>query len=339
MYPQFDTLEVVDMQAPEPGLNDILVRVHACGICGSELETFASKSPRRTPPLVMGHEFCGEIVAVGKGVSSWKVGERVVSHAVVHCGKCDCCNRGDEHLCRSRQVFGMHRQGAFADYVCVPERVAIGWPDNLQARMACLAEPLANGVHVAGLLERWRPRRCLVIGAGPIGLLCQQAMQVILDAEVMVCDLDDGRLVASARCGSCKTVNPKRSDLAAAVMDWTHGQGADCVVDAVGSELTKRQSLELSRPGAGVVWLGLHQDEMKVDSYQITLTERSVMGSYSARIDDLITALKLMSDGRIESDSWVGTSLLQDGVTAFRNLLTHPGEAIKTVLLTEPGIK
>lgn len=333
MYPDFGSLEMIDVSIPEPAEGELLIRVEACGICGSELETFKNKSPRRKPPLIMGHEFCGEVVEVGKGVDGWNAGDKLVSHAVVHCLNCDCCRRGDEHLCRNRQVFGMHRPGAFAEYVNVPARVAIPWPEGLAATAACLAEPLANGVHVARLIENWRPRRCLVIGAGPIGLMCQQALQVMSGVDTMVCDLSDLRLQAARSLGANETVNPRLTNLESAVMEWTAGQGVDCVVDAVGAGQTKLQSLALSRPGSVSVWLGLHQDEMQLKSYDLTLPERAVIGSYSARLDDLEVALELMANGQVDVSSWVGSRPLWEGEAAFRSMLTAADEAIKTVLV------
>lgn len=331
-YTAWNLLELVDMTAPKPATNEILVRVAACGICGSELETFKNQSPRRLPPLIMGHEFCGEVVEMGSAVNEWAPGDRVVAHAVVHCGSCDCCGRGDEHLCRNRQVFGMHRPGAFAEFVSVPANVAIPWPDGLSAVEACLAEPLANGVHVAELVRGFAPKRCLVIGSGPIGLMCQQALQLCHNAEIVVCDLSRERLAVAARLGALKSIQPQTSDLASSIMEWTSGEGVDCVVDAVGSGLTKQQSLSLLRPGGAAVWIGLHGDEMAINSYEVTLPERAVFGTYSARLADLATAVDWMASARVDVRSWVDASSLEQGVQAFRRMLAAEGDAIKGVL-------
>ena len=163
---------------PEPAADEVLLRVAACGLCGSELETFKNHSPRRQPPLVMGHEFCGTIAAVGPGGDAALVGRKCVSNSLIPCGRCVRCVRGDTHLCADRQIFGMHRGGAFAEYVRVPTRVLIPWPEELSAPAAALAEPLGNGVHIVNLTRHLPLRTALVIGAGPIGLMCQQALQM-----------------------------------------------------------------------------------------------------------------------------------------------------------------
>src|ERR1700744_5348159 len=145
-YPAWGKLELKEVPMPSPAQGEVLVRVASCGVCGSELETFREASQRRMPPLVMGHEFCGHVAEVGGAGSNGFRGQRVIAHALVHCGECSACLRKDTNLCVRRQVFGMHRPGAFAEFVAVPERVLIPWPGDLPAVAAVFAEALANGI-------------------------------------------------------------------------------------------------------------------------------------------------------------------------------------------------
>jgi threonine dehydrogenase-like Zn-dependent dehydrogenase len=359
-YPEWGRLEVAEMLVPEVAADEVLVRVHACGICGSELETFKARSARRTPPLVMGHEFCGEIAGVGNEVTGWQVGDRVVSNSLVPCGTCVRCGRGDTHLCAKRQVFGMHRAGAFAEYVNVPARILLPWADGVPAEMACLAEPLGNGVHVVELVRFLRPRKVAVIGAGPIGLMCQIAMQELLGAQVMVTDLDKSREAVARELGAfnpshpwllptqqvqmppppapefilseAKDLNERRGDfdIDQLIKDWTDGEGVDVVIDAVGSAATKRQSLEWVRPGGAAVWIGLHGNDMQLSSYDITLPEKFVYGTYAAKIDDLRVALDLMAGGKVKTESLVSVYPLINGVDAFQDAMD--ARCIKAVL-------
>src|ERR1051325_6450696 len=154
LYSEFERLEIADQPRPQPGEGEVLLKVAACGICGSELEAFKHQSPRRIPPLIMGHEFCGIVAEAGPGAHLFAPGTRVVSHSLVHCNQCVRCARGDTHLCAQRQIFGMNRGGAFAEYVTAPERCLVAWPEPLAAEAAALAEPLANGVHIVGLARR-----------------------------------------------------------------------------------------------------------------------------------------------------------------------------------------
>lgn len=331
-YPAFDRLEIADV-APAPLRPDeVRLKVAACGICGSELETFKNRSPRRTPPLVMGHEFCGTIAETGAEVRDWAAGARVVSNSLVPCGRCVRCRRGDTHLCAERQIFGMHRPGAFAEYVNVPARCLIPWPENLPAEAAALAEPMANGIHVARLTQDRPAATALVIGAGPIGLFCQQALQVLRGARVIVADLSPERLAVARKLGAVRVVNPRTEDVVKVLQAETEGEGADLTVDAVGGAVTKRAALEALRPGGASVWIGLHENTVPVDTYGITLPERVVFGTYAATIAELRQALDLMAAGQVDALSWVQRFPLADGVTAFNRMLAAKGADLKAVI-------
>jgi len=311
-YPAFDQLEIRDIDEVAPQPDEVKLKVAACGICGSELESYKNKSPRRPPPLVMGHEFCGTIAEIGSAVKDWQVGARVVSNSLVPCGKCVRCERGDTHLCASRQIFGMHRPGAFAEYVNVPARCLIPWPENLPAEAAALAEPMANGIHVVRVSKHLPANIVLVIGAGPIGLFCQQALQVLRGAKVYVADLSPERLAVAKKLGAVRVINPREEDVTKIILEATGGEGADLSVDAVGSGLTKRTSLDAIRPGGATVWIGLHENSMTFDSYNITLPEKQVLGTYAATIEELQQALDLMSAGKVDALSWVQRFTLAD---------------------------
>lgn len=331
-YPEFDRLEIRDLDVTPPRPDEVRLRVAACGLCGSELETFKNHSPRRAPPLVMGHEFCGVIDTVGSEVRDWRPGAKVVSNSLVPCGRCVRCQRGDTHLCADRQIFGMHRPGAFAEYVNVPARCLIPWPESLAAEAAALAEPLANGIHVVNLTRHLPAATVLVIGAGPIGLFCQQALQVLRGARVWVADLSPERLAVARRLGAVDVINPRAQDAAKRMLEVTGGEGADLVVDAVGAGLTKRTSLEALRPGGAAVWIGLHENAVTFDSYGLTLPERQVLGTYAAKLEELKHALDLMASGQVDAQSWVQRFPLEEGVTAFQRMLAAQGADLKAVI-------
>lgn len=332
-YPDWETLGVTDRPRPTLAAGEVLLRVAACGICGSELETFKARNPRRTPPLIMGHEFCGVVAEVGADVTAFSVGTQVVSNAVVPCGTCIRCQRGDTHLCAHRQIFGMHRMGAFAEFVNVPARCLTPWPEGLPAEAACLAEPLANGVHVFNLTKHRKPRTVVVIGAGPIGLMCQQVFQALAEATVIVSDLIPERLDVAQKLGATRTVNARDENLVGVVHVLTEGEGVDLVIDAVGSARTKQQSIDACRPGGAVVWIGLHKDTTTLDTYGITLPEKAIYGTYAATLNELQQALDLMATGRVDVQSWVHSFPLAEGETAFRRMLAAEGNNIKAVLL------
>lgn len=331
-YPAFDQLEIRDVDRVAPQPDEVTIKVAACGICGSELESFKTHSPRRPPPLVMGHEFCGTVAELGSAVSGWSVGARIVSNSLVPCGQCVRCERGDTHLCASRQIFGMHRPGAFAEYVNVPARCLIPWPENLPAEAAALAEPMANGIHVVRVSRHLPAATALVIGAGPIGLFCQQALQVLRGAKVYVADLSPERLEVAKKLGAARVINPREEDVAKIIAAETGGEGVDLSVDAVGGAITKKTSLDAIRPGGATVWIGLHENAVTLDTYNITLPEKQVLGTYAASIGELQQALDLMASGKVDALSWVQRFALEDGVTAFQRMVAAKGRDIKAVV-------
>jgi len=333
LYPEYDQLKIADQAMPQPGAGEVRLRVEACGICGSELEAFKKRSPRRVPPLVMGHEFCGVVEEVGPGVSTLVTGQRVVSHSLFGCGQCVRCMRGDSHLCAQRQLFGMNRPGAFAEYVVAPEKCLVAWPDHLPAEAASLAEPLANGVHVVGLTKPLNPNLVVIVGAGPIGLLCQQAFQCMTAADVVVADLIQERLDVATQLGAEQVINVSHEDFMTTIRDLTDGEGADIIVDAVGTTLSKQQALAATRPGGIAVWIGTHENTVTLDSYDITLAERRVQGSYAASMDELKVAVDLLARNRVDGKSWIKTFPLGEGVEAFRRMLAAQGDDIKAVLM------
>lgn len=332
-YPAWKHLEIRELPAPEISEGEVLLKVDACGICGSELETYKNQSTRRTPPLVMGHEFCGTIAGVNGSPHRFRTGQRVISNAIHTCGHCRACERGDTHLCPEGKVFGMHRPGGFAEFVHVPASCLLPWPDGLSATAACLTEPLANGVHIANRLRPHEPRTVVVLGAGPIGLMCQQALQVLLGVRTIVSDIVPERLATAQRLGAYAVIKAGTGELEEKVREVSEGEGADAVIDAVGSGTTKQQSLRLVRSGGAVVWIGLHENSISLDSYAVTLSEKTIYGSYAATVEELTHAVELMSAGKVDAESWVQTFPLQEGVEAFHRMLNAKGNDIKGVLL------
>ncbi len=333
LYPEFDRVENATVaEPPPPAPDEVTLRVSACGICGSELEGFKKRSPRRIPPLVFGHEFCGVVETEGSDVRGWSRGARVVSNSLVPCGKCVRCARGDSHLCATRQIFGMNRPGAIAERVNVPARCLIAWPENLSAEEACLAEPLANGIHVAHLTMNLSAEWALVIGAGPIGLFCQQALQVLRKSKVIVADLSPERLAVAKRLGAVRTINPATEDLGDVVRGLTGGEGVDLAVDAVGGSGTKRSSVDATRAGGGIVWIGLHENPITFDSFGVTLPEKRIFGSYAATMAELELALAWMATGKVDVKSWTTRFPLTEAEQAFRRALAAKGTDIKMIV-------
>jgi L-iditol 2-dehydrogenase len=333
LYPEYDRLAIAEVPEPQPGPGEVIVEVAACGICGSELGGFAARSPRRQPPLVMGHEFCGRVAALGGGVDGVGVGDRVVVNSVVHCGECALCRRGATHLCQSRQVFGMHRPGAFAERVAVPAGILFPLPPEVSDLQGAMAEPLANALHVLSLAPGNPLESVLVLGAGTIGLLCMQAARAAGTRRVLITDTNAHRLSVARALGANEVADPSAASIVDLARTHSDGLGVDLAIDAVGTPDARRDAIRSVRPGGDVVWIGLHDDEVTLSSFEVVLAERRVSGSYGATDRDIRRAIDLFAAGAIRLDPWVEEHPLSRGDRIFIEMLRQERDAVKAVLL------
>ena len=333
VYSDWGVLEVKDVPVPTIGKGEALVRVEACGICGSELEAFKSRSPRRTPPLILGHEFCGVIESLGERETDLHPAQKVIVNSVVSCGKCHPCLRGDTHLCRRRQVFGMDRPGAIAEFVAAPIDNIYPRPENLSPVLGALTEPLANGVHVMNLLPEIHKPTVAIIGAGAIGLMALQAAIALRSARVLVADVKEARLQEARKLGAELTINPKSAALVEACLEFSGADGVDMCIDAVGTAGTKRQSIAVVRPAGSCCWIGLYNNEATLNTYDVTLPEKKISGSYSASRSNFECAAQLLSEGKAAGGDWVKVFPMDEAVKAFERMLEAKDNDIRAVIL------
>jgi L-iditol 2-dehydrogenase len=313
----------------------VLIKVAAVGICGSELHGFLVHARRRTPPLIMGHEFSGEVAALGEGVAGLRIGQRTAINSGFFCGRCEECVEGHPQRCPQGEIFGTTgRAGAFAEYCVVPAASLLPLPEGISLVQAALAEPLANGIHALAQTRRRFPETLLVIGAGTIGLFTLQVARELGALSLLVSDISDTRLAVAQKLGAARVVNSRREDLLSVVREMTGGRGADVVVDAVGASDTRRVAVSAARRGGEVVWLGLHDDRTELSGFDVVLGERTVYGSFAVTPRELTAALRLFAAGRIALEPWVRTFPLEQGATVFTRLVTAPPEDyIKAVLV------
>jgi len=333
-YPAWDRLELKEMPEPTPKPGEVVVKVLAAGICGSELHGFKIHAVRRTPPLILGHEFAGEVLALGDGVAGYRPGDRVAVNSTISCGTCDACVDGDPHVCRTAEVFGTKRPGAFADQVAVPVSTLLPMPKNVTPVQASLMEPLGNGVHAWSMIRRRFPETVVIFGAGAIGLFTLQVAKAAGAGRLTVVDVSPARLAVARRLGAEQTWDARTDDVLAGIQEFTRGRGADVAIDAVGAAKTRDLAVKAIRKGCECVWLGLHDDVTTVGGLDIVLGEKAIYGSFAVRPRDLHAALDLLGAGKITLEPWVRTFPLTDGAKVFMQLVTAPpDDYIKAVLL------
>jgi len=332
-------LEVTDVPIPTFRPDELLVRVAACGICGSDVHGYDGSSGRRIPPIVMGHEAAGVVEAVGKEVSNFQPGDRVTFDSTVYCGACPSCLRGEVNLCDRREVLGVscgdyRRAGAFAEFVAVPARIAYKLPHNLAFHEAAILEAVSVALHAVSLAPIQPNRSALVLGAGTIGLLLQQALKVAGCSPVFVTDVDPTRLKLSEQLGASATLK-SAPDLVPKLMDLTRGMGVDVAVEAVGITSTITLAVDCVRKGGTVLLVGNITPEVGLPLQKVVSRQIRLQGS-CASAGEYPQAIELMSTGRIEVGPLItARASLDQGKRWFERLHAHEPNVMKVVL--EPG--
>lgn len=323
-------LRLVEQPIPTIDRPDgVLLKVKAAGVCGSDLHGYAGHTGRRTPPLVMGHEATAAVVAVGPAVTGLPVGTRVALQPLEFCGRCPQCLAGRRNVCKQRRVLGMHAPGAYAEYVTWPAANLFPLPDHLSAENGALAEPLAVTVHAVSLAPLRPYDSAFIVGAGPIGLLTLAVLKLTGVRWIGISDTSEARLELARTLGAHLAVNPTRQQPRALVDQVTAGQGVDVAFEAVGLSATVQQSLEVTRNGGAVVWIGNNQRVIEVDMQAVVTRELHLVGSYGMTDQDFERALQMLADGHIPTEQLINRrASLSEGPRLFDELLASP-EIIK----------
>jgi len=272
------------MPVPAIADDEVLVRVRACGVCGSDIHGYDGSTGRRIPPLVMGHEAAGVVERVGGSVEGVAPGDRVTFDSMVSCGACEFCRNGQINLCDARMVLGVscgdyRRHGAFAEYVAVPARILYTLPDSLSFERAALTEAVSIAVHAVNRRVPADAEAALVIGAGMIGVLTIQVLRSRGVRTIVAVDLDAQKLDLARRMGATHTVNASTSDVPATVADMTGGRGVDVAYEVVGHGDTLATAIRSVRKGGTVVGVGNLSPTVELPLQSMVTREISVLGS------------------------------------------------------------
>jgi threonine dehydrogenase-like Zn-dependent dehydrogenase len=329
-------MQIQTEPTPVPAPGEVLIRVGAVGICGSELSGYLGHNSLRFPPLIMGHEAAGTIVQGSGQLADGcdvHLGQRVTFNPLVSCGQCDRCQAGHVNLCRNRQLLSAHRPGAFAEYVTVPANLCWHIPDSVSFVAGSLSEPLACAVHALGLAHPQADESVLILGAGPIGLCCIAAAKARGIRTIVVSDIADNRLAVARRWGATHTINAKTHDTVATTLAAVPA-GVDICVDAVGTSMVRNQAIKAVAPGGRVVLMGLHEDETAIPTNYIIRQEIKLFGSFCYSPEDFTTAVNLIIDGEVvPSSDWLVERPLTAGRDSFEELLAGTAPVTKIVLI------
>ena len=331
--------EFVFGDAPEPEVreDEVLVRVAACGICGSDVHGMDGSTGRRIPPVIMGHEAAGVEVRAGAKAGSWVAGERVTFDSTLYCGECEYCRDGSVNLCRNRRILGVscgdYRQnGAFAEYVSVPGRVVCRLPEKVTFEQAVFVEPAAVALHAVRRAQAGPGQSGLVVGAGIIGLLTVQALKAAGCAKVYATDLSESRLAVAKELGADEVFPAKAGGLKEAMLERTGGEGVDVVMECVGVSATVQTAIECVRKGGAVGLVGNLAQRIEFPLQAVVTRELSLFGS-CASAGEYPAALEAIAAGKIRVEPLTSAIRpLEEGAEWFHKLHASADDLIKVIL-------
>jgi L-iditol 2-dehydrogenase len=336
-YLKPDVLELQHIPVPHPKTGEVLVKVMSALTCGTDVKTFKRGHPKFPPPFVFGHEFGGDIVEVGDGVTRFKTGMRVTSTVNAECGNCFYCRKGQGNLCENLE----YNFGAFAEYVIVPASIVrknlFEIPADVSYADAAVIEPFVTVVHGQGLVKIQPGEVIAIIGAGgPIGILHSQMAILAGASRVIAIDRSDTRLEVLKQFGSVIPINPLHQDVSAAVLEATGGYGADVVIECAGTKQTWEQAVDLVRRGGRVLWFGGLPGGAKVelDAVRLHYGEITLFNIHSGTANDAQQAFRLITSGKINTRCLLSGEVSLEGVErALQMMIT--GEVIKMVVNPE----
>ena len=332
-------LEFTDFPAPIPADDEVLLRIHACGICGSDIHGWDGSTGRRRPPLIMGHEAAGDIVAIGPRVERWRLGDRVTFDSTISCGACPYCARGEVNLCDHRRVVGVapaeYRQhGAFAEFLAVPARILYALPAGLTYQQAAMVEPVSIAIHAVQRVRLAPNATAVVVGAGMIGLFVIQALRWAGATRIIAVDLADNRLALARELGATDTLRSDRCDVPAEVARLTGGNGADVALEVVGVSATLNLALAVVRRGGSVVLIGNLAAKTDFPLQSVVTRELTLHGT-CASAGEYPLCLDLIARGVIRVEPMISAvAPLADGAAWFKKLSAPGGAQTMKVILT-----
>ena len=339
---EYKELEIQEIEKPSCDDSEVLIKIEACGICGSDVHGLDGSTGRRQPPMVMGHEASGTIVEVGSKVNGFKLGERVTFDSTIYCGECKYCSTGSINLCENRRVIGVScdeykSQGAFAEYLALPPRVLYKFGENLDFEKACMVEPLSIAFHAAKITDIELGDTVLVLGAGIIGQMVVQTLRLVGAGKVIVADLDDDRLAKACKHGADIGINSGKQNVVEEIEKITEGNMVDVVIEAVGVDATINTGIDCLKKAGAMTIIGNISPTVNLPLQKVVTRELKIQGS-CASAGDYPACLTFLERGDIDvSDAISAVDTLENGNSWFNRLYDKEAGLNKVILKPNLG--
>lgn len=303
-----------DVEMPPLGEEDVLIRVKACAVCGSDVHGMDGSTGRRIPPVIMGHEASGIIEKCGSRVKDYKPGDRVTFDSTIYCGECEECRNKRFNLCDNRKVLGVscedyRMDGAFAEYVAVPARVLYRLPENVSFIQACMVEPLSVAYHAVTRATAPGDGCAVVFGVGTIGLLTVQVLKAFGAKTIIAVDISPARLEMALKYGADHAVNASDGDVTARILKLTpKGDGANVCYDATGNSVTLNNSLKVLKKGGEEILIGNLDAKTEFPLQWVVTRQITIFGS-CASSGEYSQCIELISSGKVDVDVLVSKAV------------------------------
>ncbi len=337
-----NVMKLKEAANPVPKKDEYLIKIEACGICGSDFEGYRGKTGRRTPPMIMGHE-CAGVVLKAPTDGVYPVGTKVTVFPNFYCGECEFCRKGMTNKCVNPKFLGVFDfNGCMAQYISVHEDYLVPFDASLPYEIAAMTEPLAVAFDAVSKIPKDKIQNSeyiMVIGGGTIGLLVLMILKQINAGNVIVSDMFDFRLEMAKNLGAYGTVNPAREDFTSAVNRMTKGKMCSITFEAVGISDTAKSSVDALKNSGTSVWIGNAHKMVQIDMQKVVTTECTIQGSHIYTMEEFKKCVNLLSEKVIDVSPLITDHYqLEDGAEAFYALENNKeGKIIKIMLCFSNG--
>lgn len=328
-----------EVTTPQPGPGEVLVRVKAVSICGSDLAGYKAVSAMRKPPLIMGHEFSGQVAELGESVKGVKPGDRVGVVTNLYCGTCKNCHDGLSNVCDNRFIIGTTMKagsynGAMAEYVLAPAEKLMPLPDSVSYEECALVEPLSISLRAVKHAGRLNGKTAIVIGAGPIGLMGVMCLKIFGATRVIAIDVMKNRLQMALDCGATDVID-SNDDVEGIIRTMTDDTGVDVVFDAAGVPQTVNRAIEIARNGGTVLMVGMASPKFEIDYKHAIVKELRLQASYMYTTE-MREGLDLIINRKLDVKKMItGRYPMAEGPRIFEELASGKTQDVKVILTND----
>lgn len=293
-------IEFQKIPVPEPGPDQVLIKVKRIGVCGSDIHVYHGTHPYTSYPVTQGHELSGQIVEVGGNVEGLCPGQRITIEPQVFCGQCYPCLHGKYNLCEKLKVMGFQTTGAASEYFAVDASKVDPLPEGMSYGEGAMIEPLAVTVHAAKRFPGISGAQAVVLGCGPIGILLIQSLKALGVKQVLATDISDFRLELAKKLGADITVNTAQEEFGAALLHAFGPDKADVIYDCAGTDITMDQAIQNARKGSTIILVAVFGKRANVDLAKLNDSELDLNTSMMYRHEDYLDAIRLVQEGKIQ---------------------------------------